>query len=111
MMAEITGFIQAKHIDSFQKLRVLIFFYQHLESSWTGQQIAKQLYLGDGLLIEKIIAELRTAGLVNCVAHRCKLRDEAGLRLSLQHLVNICEDPLTRQKILDQVRHIAIFSH
>ena len=110
-MTEIGQFIQASHIDSFQKLRVLIFFYQHPESSWTGPQIAKQLYLGDGPLLEEIIAELQAAGLVNCVAQRCKLSDETGVRLSLRHLVSVCENPLARQEILDQVRHSAIFNH
>jgi hypothetical protein len=111
MMTEIARFIQTRHIDSFQKLRVLFFFYQHPESSWTGQQIAEQLYLGDGPLLEEIIAELRTAGLVNCVAHRCRLNDEAGVRLSLQHLASKCENPLARQEILDQVRHTIIFNY
>lgn len=111
MMREIAQFIQTKQIDSFQKLRVLVFLHQHPEANWTGQQIAEQLYLGDGPLLEKIIAELQTAGLVNCVAHRCKLSDEAGVRLSLQRLVNTCENPLTRQEILDQVRYITVFNH
>lgn len=103
-MTEIDRFIRANHIDSFQKLRVLIFFHQHPESSWTGPQLAKQLYLGDEPLLEEIIAELRSAGLVNCMAQRCKLSDEMAVRSSLRHLVKICENPLARQKILDRVR-------
>jgi hypothetical protein len=110
-MTEIARFIQTRHIDSFQKLRVLVFFHQHPGSNWTGQQVAKQLYLGDGPVLDEIIGELQAAGLVNCVAHRCKLRDEAGVRLALQHLVHKCENPLTRQEILDQVIHNTIFNH
>jgi hypothetical protein len=109
-MTEIIRFIRARHIDSFQKLRVLVFFYQHSESSWTGPQLAKQLYLGDELLLEEIIAELRAAGLVNCVARRCKLSDEMGVKSSLQRLISICENPLTRQEVLDQVRHSPILN-
>ena len=109
-MTEAIQFIQVNHIDSFQKLRVLIFFYQHPESSWTGPQIAKQLYLGDGPLLEEIVTELQAAGLVSCVAHRCKLSNEAGVRLPLQHLINRYKNPLARQEILDQVRHSAIFN-
>ena len=109
-MTEIVRFIQARHIDSFQKLRVLVFFYQHPESSWANPQLAKQLYLGDGPMLEEIIAELRAAGLVNCVAHYCKLSDETGVRSLLRHLINICENPLARQEILDKVRHRPIFN-
>jgi hypothetical protein len=109
-MTEIARFIQTRHIDSFQKLRVLVFFYQHPESSWTGPQLAKQLYLGDEPLLEEIIAELRTAGLVNCEARRCRLSDEITVRSSLRRLINVCENPLTRQEILDQVRHSPIFN-
>jgi hypothetical protein len=105
---EIVQFIQARHIDSFQKLRVLIFFHEHAESSWTSPQIATRLYLGDGPLLEKIIADLQAAGLVDCVANRCNLSDGAGVRLPLQHLVKTCENPLARQEILDTVRRRAM---
>jgi len=88
----------------------LVFFYQHPKSSWTGPQLAKQLYLGDEPLLEKIIAELRAVGLVNCVARRSRLSDETGVRLSLQHLTNACENPLIRQEILDRVRQSANFN-
>ena len=108
---EIAGFIQVRHIDSFQKLRVLVFLHKHAELSWTSQQIAEQLYLGDGPLLEAIIAELSAAGLVTCVAGHYKLNDEVGVRSTLQRLVNTYENPLARQKVLDQVRHTVIFSH
>lgn len=103
-MTEIGRFIQTRQIDSYQKLRVLIFFYNHADSSWTNSQIAERLYLGDGPLVEKIVADLQAAGLVDCAARRCRLRNEVGLGLKLQHLVKTCENPLARQKILDRIR-------
>jgi hypothetical protein len=108
MTTEIVQFIQSRHIDSFQKLRILIFFHEHAEVSWTSPQIVERLYFGDGLLLEEIIADLQVAGLVDCVANRCKLSDEAGVRLPLQHLVKTCENPLARQEILDTVRRRGI---
>jgi hypothetical protein len=111
MTTEIVQFIQTRHIDSFQKLRVLIFFHEHADSSWTSLQIAARLYLGDGPLLEKIIADLQAAGLVDCVARHCRLREEAGIRLGLQHLVKTCENPLARQEILDSVRRRALASY
>jgi hypothetical protein len=104
MMSDIAKFIQARHIDSFQKLRLLLFLYQHPESSWTSQQMAEQLFLGDVPWLEEMIGELQAAGLVDCAGHGCKARDEGGLRERLEYLVKTCENPLARQEILDHVR-------
>ena len=105
-MIDIAKFIQTKHIDSFQKLHLLIFFHEHPESSWTSQQLAERLYLGDVPLLEGMLADLQAAGLIDCAANRCKLSDDAWIRSRLQSLAKICEgeDPLARQKILDRVR-------
>ncbi|GAB4530070.1 MAG: hypothetical protein Kow0063_07750 [Anaerolineae bacterium] len=102
-MNDITKFIRARHIDSFQKLRLLAFLYQHPESSWTSQEIAEKLCLGDVPLLERIMADLRSAGLVDCVGKSYTLHNEPGVRSSLQRLDEVCEDPLARQQILDQV--------
>jgi hypothetical protein len=110
MMKEITHFIQARHIDSYQKLRVLIFFHDHADSSWTRPQIAAQLYLGDGPLLEKIIADLQASGLLDCVARHCRLCDEVGVRLDLQGLIRMYEHPLARQEILDSIKRRPLVS-
>ncbi len=104
-MDDIASFIRAKHIDSFQKLCFLLFLHEHPESSWTSQEVAEKLYLGDVPLLEGIIADLRSAGLIDCVSHRCTLHDEPDVRSCLQRLDEMFEDPLTRQQILDQVTH------
>ena len=52
-MKEIAKFLQAKQIDSFQKLRILIFLHEHFESGWTNPQIAKRLFLREGPLVEE----------------------------------------------------------
>jgi hypothetical protein len=104
-MNDITKFIRARHIDSFQKLGVLAFLYQHSESSWTSQEISEKLYLGDVPLLEDIIADLRSAGLVDCEGNGCTLHNEPGVTSCLQRLDEIFEDPLTRQQVLDQVSH------
>jgi hypothetical protein len=104
-MNDLTQFIRARRIDSFQKLRLLIFLHRQPESSWTSREIAERLYLGDVPLLEGIVADLRSAGLVDCVANRCTVHDEADVRSCLQCLAETCEDPLARQQILDQVTH------
>ena len=62
MTEEIVQFIQTRHVDSFQKLRVLVFFHKHSELSWTSPQIVERLYFGDGLLLEEIMADFENFG-------------------------------------------------
>ena len=102
-MSDIAEFIQARHIDSFQKLNLLLFLYQHPESSWTSQQMAEGLFLGDVSLLEEIINDLREAGLVDCFGNHCGLRDEPVIRTCIECLAETYENPLDRQRILDQV--------
>jgi hypothetical protein len=104
-MNDVVKFIRARHIDSFQKLGVLAFLYHCPEATWTSQEIAEKLYLGDVPLLEGVIADLRLTGLVDCVGNGCTLRNESGVRSCLQRLDEICEDPLARQQILDHVTH------
>ena len=104
-MNDIIMFIRAKRIDSFQKLRLLVFLHRHPESSWTSQEIAERLCLGNVPLLEGILADLRAAGLVDCIGNGCTLANEPGVQLYLQRLGKICEDPLARQQILDQVKY------
>jgi len=111
MTEKIAQFIQTRCIDSYQKLRVLLFFHDHADSSWTSAQIAARLYLGDESLLEKIVTDLQAAGVVDCDARRCRLCNEAGLRAKLQHLVKTCENPLARQEILDNIRRHNLASY
>jgi hypothetical protein len=102
-MHDVAKFLRARRIDSFQKLGVLAFLFQHPESSWTSQDIAERLYLGDVPLLEEIMADLRSADLVECDGNGCTLHNEPGVRWCLQRLHEIFEDPLARQQVLDQV--------
>lgn len=104
-MSDIAQFIQARHIDSFQKLRLLMFLHEHAESSWTSQQMAEGLYLGDVPWLEEMITDLQVADLIDCTANSCKLSDDVCVRSCLQSLAKLCEDPLARQEILNCVRH------
>jgi hypothetical protein len=105
MMSDIAKFIRDRQIDSLQKLHLLLFLYQHPESSWTSQQMAEQLFVGDVPWLEEMVADLQAVGLVDCTRLGCKARDEAGLRERLHCLVGTCENPLARQEILSWVRH------
>ncbi len=103
-MNNITNFIHTKQIDSFQKLRVLLFLQQHPEIEGTCQELAERLYLGDTLLVQEIVHDLQKADLLVSVEHRWKLSDEPEVKTSLQHLTRGFENPLVRQELLAQVK-------
>jgi len=73
----------------------------------TSQEFAERLYLGHTPLLEEIITDLHKVGLLDQVENCYKLHDEPDIRLCLQHLARAFEDPLVRQKILDEIRHKA----
>jgi len=98
-------FIRVNRIDSFQKLRFLLLLHENPDVKETAQELAEQLYLGDIPLLEKIIVDLQKVGLVDCVANHCTLRDESDIRFCLDCLGSMFEDPMARQKLLDQVGH------
>jgi hypothetical protein len=111
MMIKAVEFIRSKQIDSYQKLRVLIFFHDYADSSWSSPQIAARLFLGEGPFLEGIIADLQAAGLLDCSAEHCRLRDEAEISVDLEHLIKTCENPLARQEILDGLNRSVVSNH
>ncbi len=101
----VTGCIQAMHIDSYQKLRFVLFLNQHPKIKGTSQEFAERLHLGNTLLLEEILADLQKAKLVDCVENCYSLHDEPNIRSTLRRLAQAFEEPLARQEILDQVKH------
>jgi hypothetical protein len=100
------NFIRARQIDSFQKLRVLLFIYQHPTLTGTIQDFSSQLYLGDIPMLENIVTDLCRTGLLDCVGKRFKLGHDADAHSCLECLRQVFDDPLARQRVLDQVRNI-----
>ena len=105
MIDPITEFINARHIDSFQKLILLIFLYQHPTLRGTSQEFATQLYLGNPKLLDRILIDLQRAGLVDKIENGYKLHHSKDIDPKLQRLAQAFEDPLARQQLLKQVRH------
>jgi hypothetical protein len=106
-MNDMFNFIRANHVDSFQKLRFLIFLCGNSESSWSIQQIAEHLCLGDMPMLEDIIADMRAAGLVDYAGDHCSLHKGWYVRSRLRRLAREWEDPQARQQILSYVRRSA----
>lgn len=97
-------YLRAKNIDSFQKLRLLLLLHQNPHWRGTSQELAARLHLGDMRLMETIITDLYQAGLIDQIGNQYKLPDEPELRSQLQYLAHAFEHPLTRQKLLKQVK-------
>ncbi len=106
-----SNFIRTKQIDSFQKLRFLLFLQQYPETKATCQEFATRLYLGNELLLEDIIIELQRVGLLVKAKHCWQLSDKPDDREELRHLARAFANPLTRQEILEQVEHGPAYSH
>ncbi len=100
----VKNYIRVKNINSFQKLRLLLFLHRHPHVKSTSQELAHHLHLGDILLIETILADLYQAGLIDRMDDHYKLTDEPEIRSLLQHLARAFEHPLTRQELLKQVK-------
>jgi hypothetical protein len=99
----IVDFLRANGIDSFQKLRFLLFLQQRPGTSGTSQELAEQLYFGDQLMFANIIFDLQSVGLLDRMEDRYKLRDEHGTREALQRLAEAFDNPVTRQELLGQI--------
>lgn len=103
MDATVTDFVRTKQIDSFQKLRFLLFLQENPETQGTCQEFAERLHLGDTLLLERIIADLYRADLLIKVNQRWQLATQKIGENSLNELAKSFECPLQRQELLAQV--------
>jgi hypothetical protein len=98
----LAGFIHDKQINSFPKLRFLLFLYKHPHLSGGFQQWAERMYVETSLL-EKLINELQTVGLLKQEKNGYILNDEPSLKTCLEDLARTFEAPLDRQELLNQV--------
>jgi hypothetical protein len=96
-------FIRSKHIDSFQKLRLLLFMQDHPNTKVTYDLCIERLYLGDNLLLEAIISDLQAVGLLVCVDDGWKLSSEPEIRRRLLDLASLFENPMSRQLLLKEI--------
>jgi DNA-binding IscR family transcriptional regulator len=99
-------FIRSRQIDSYQKLRLLLFLHQNAGARWTRRELTERLYFGNVSLLQKIIIELQNAGLLKRVENSYTLSDEPEVISILEHLARTFEDPLLRQEIFEYMKHI-----
>ena len=107
MSPAVATYIKTKHIDSFPKLQLLLFLYQHPNMKGTSREFALQSYLGSVPLVEKIISDLQNVGLVDRVEEQYQFHNEVDVNLHLQDLVKTFENPLDRLELIDTLKQVA----
>lgn len=100
MKRSLKRYLQNKNINSFQKIRLLLFWHKHPSLKGTIQELSQRLYFGDRDRLRQMIAELQGEDLVDRLGKRYKLRNEPGVKLYLDGLARLFEDPLARQELL-----------
>jgi len=100
----LSHFIAHKRINSFQKLRLLLFLYHYPDRVKSCQEISDWLHIKDTLLVDAILSELEDAGLLVRKGNRCYVSGEPDIQQNLQELSTGFDDPLTRQEILARIR-------
>jgi hypothetical protein len=70
----------------------------------TCQEFGERLYFGHTPLMDEMINELNSVGLIERIENCYRLSHDPEVLSCLQDLAGAFESPLTRQKMLDQMR-------
>lgn len=92
-------------IDSSQKLYFLLFLHTHPQLRGTGRELAEHAFMGDTPQADRIIADLQQIGLLDRVDNGYRLRQTPEIKAGLQELAHAFEQPLSRQRLLETVKH------
>lgn len=108
MMSELSNlvinFIRTHQIDSVQKLHLLLFFQQHPDFEGSVRDIAGRLCLADTQLVNRLILDLNKIELMIETDCCWKLSANSQVTVGLELLARSFERPLSRQKLLDQIK-------
>ena len=103
MHYNLTKFLRRWRIESYQEIRLLLFFCQNPNFNGTYQQFCERLYLGDCAQLEEIIHHLQYSGLLEHCDGSYKLADLPEIKAGLDLLTRAFDEPLTRQQLLDSI--------
>jgi hypothetical protein len=95
-----------RRIDSWQKLQVLLWLYEHRDLRLTCEELAERLYLGDTGMVKTMLDELRAAGFVVAEEGRCVLVDSPEILSCVAYLHRSFADPLIRQSLIKRLREV-----
>lgn len=97
-------FIRDVRIDSFQKLRILLWLTEHRQQPLSVEELAGRVYLGDMGFVEEILTSLAEAGIVNCQDDRYVFSCGDDTKRCLHCLEEKFADPQARQGLLQEIR-------
>jgi hypothetical protein len=96
-------FIHEKQIDSFQKVSFLLFLYRYAEHHAVSHEFARQLNFSGDPVLEEVVDELTSTGLLQQQSGHYILQTEPAIRQGLEHLIHAYDDPVLRQTLLGQI--------
>lgn len=108
MQESVTRFIKIKGINSFQKLRFLLYLHRHPKTRGSSEEFAERLHFGDKFVVERLLGDLEDVGLICRIGHLYMLNHEPALQHQLDELALAFNHPLLRQNLLEQIRHGAV---
>lgn len=95
-----------RKIDSWPKLHVLLWLYEHRDLRLTCQELAQPLYLGDIGMVKAMLEDLRAAGFLVEENGRWVLADSPEILACVVYLHRSFTDPLTRQSLIERIREV-----
>ncbi len=93
-------------IDSWHKLYLLLWLYEHRNARLSCEELAQRLYLGDLRMVREMLGELRAAGFLTDDHGRCALAESPEILACLDTLHRAFTDPLARQALIDRIRQV-----
>lgn len=102
-----TTCIRCRVVDSWQKLHILLWLYEHRDLRLTCEELAQRLFLGDVSMVKEMLGELRTAGFLVAQEGRCALSDSPDVQACLASLHQAFADPLARQELIARIREVS----
>lgn len=98
-------FIANCKINSYRKLILLLFFFQHPDRAGTSEDLAHWLHLGSSFFIEDLLIELEGEEIIVQERGYYRLANKLKGQQCTECLLTHFEDPLARQNLLEQIRN------
>lgn len=98
--------ISCCRIDSWPKLYLLLWLYEHRPARPSCEELAQRLYLGDLGMVKQMLSDLRGAGFLTEDDGRCALSESPDILACLDTLHRTFTDPLARQGLIDRLRQV-----
>lgn len=95
-----------RYINSYQKLKLLLFFHTYPSFRGSLCSLAEKLYEADHIALRQDIQELVRGGLIEFDGRLIYLSATASARQFITHLAEVYNDPLDRQIVLDMVTQL-----